>query len=339
MIVPARRAALETLARGGATRALFEGREVATLSGYDVDATKMRGYRRAALSGAHVYRPGAYSPRVTRVGINHDAPSTVGTTIVLGGIDALKERNLLYGVAGSRAAYGRHVPRKVGMSGYISVTETPAYGIIETSYARTGVPVLFSKFASPRGTVPNGMTRFDPIPAYTRVPLGSIVPPPTPVGCLPGTPGCFTAPGGVLPPGLRRPWGAAQNQGQAQAAIYSPLYSPLAQAPSQTGSPLAPAPMTPITLPIYAPGTIHSVNASTGDPSYTTEPGYPRYTSPWGYQGASRTDAQAPMPSGHDVPIADAFRRLTRAQVGTAAVLGAFVVGGLVLSRRRRRRR
>lgn len=330
-IVPASRSANETIAKNGLIASLFTGRKIETLRGYDADPTRLRGYRRGFLGHGHTFRPGAHSPRTTRVGVAQQAPSTVGTTMVLGGLDAMKERSLVHGPAGSKCAYGKGMPRWAGQdpSDRVGLDKTPAYGVVETAFARTGVPRLFSKFAAPNGEVPNGMREFDPVPAYTHVPLGSIVDAPSPVGCLPSTPGCFADPSG-RDVGARRPWWMTQNEGQASSPRLRDEDSPI---PTPRNLASSYASLGPVELPINHPGTFHSVDP-TGRASYGGQPGYPRWTSPWGYSGADRTNAEPMMSSGHDAPLrryeamSEGGRHAAKALFVGAAVLAAVMLSG-----------
>lgn len=323
-----------SIAKAGIMPSLFYGRAVEAVSGHDIDPTRPRGYRRP-MKGSTAVRPGAYSPRVDRVRAFPTAPSTVGTTMVIGGIEALKERNALYGVAGSRRPYAAHAPRRAGLSGTVPLSSTPAYGVVETAFAKTGVPYLYSKFAAPAGYVPNGMTRFDPVPAYTYVPLGSIVRAPSPVGCLPGTPGCYASPSGAIDPGIRKPWWMTQNEGQAYSPIFRKSDSPLPALPSSTESPLSHDSGAQIDLPINAPGMVHSIDP-TGAASYLAAPGYPNTSSPWGYKGASRTTQDGPVPSGHDAPWNALEARSERGRKAAVVFFLGAAAFAIVVSRKRR---
>ncbi len=332
-IVPARHSAAETVAKNGLAASLFTGRAIETLRGYDQDPTKMRGYRRGFLKHGHGYRPGAYSPKVTRVGVAKQAPSTVGTTMVLGGLDAMKERSLVHGPAGSKKPYGRHMPKWAGQdpSDRVGLDQTPAFGVVETAFARTGVPTLWSKFAAPRGQVPNGMPVFDPVPAYTHVPLGAIVRTPNPVGCLPGTPGCFVDPTGRTA-GLRRPWWQTQNEGSRSRAVFAEADSPIVTDRNVSSSYAA---LGPVALPINHPGTRHAMDA-TGGSSYQGQPNYPSASSPWGYKGADRTQAEPVMPSVADAPLHLHEAKSAHGQLMTKRFfIGAAVIAALALAGRR----
>lgn len=332
-IVPAMNSAVETIAKNGLAAGLFSGSKVEVVRGYDQNPSKMRGYRRGFLKHGHGFRPGAYSPKVTRVGVAKQAPSTVGTTMVLGGLDAMKERSAVHGPAGSKKSYGSHMPRWAGQdpSDRVGLDKTPAYGVFETAYARTGVPTLWSKFAAPRGQVPNGMPVFDPVPAYTHVPLGAIVSAPMPVGCLPGTPGCYADPTGRTA-GLRKPWWQTQNEGSFSRAIFAEADSPIVTDGNVASSY---AQLGPVVMPINHPGSRHAIDSSGGS-SYQGQPNYPTGMSPWGYKGAQRTQAEGVLSSGADAPLhAHEARSAHGQRMAKGLFIGAAVIAALALAGRR----
>lgn len=295
----------EVILKGAITYDTFTGRGITALSGYDVDATRRRGYRRD-LSGEASVRPGAYSPRTTRTRFEPGKPAHVGTTSVVNALEDMRAGIASRGFAGSRSSWERSRAKKAGIDSQVSLYRTPAYAVIETAMARTGgAPVLASRFTSLPGESPAGMTRFDPVPGYTRVPLGDIVPAQSPVGCLPGTPGCYAGDA----TGARTSWQFAQAMGRAM--MTSPVgSSPLPHPASRTASPLgAPSESVTIRFPVPHPGTEHSV-ASDGGPSYVSSPGYPRYSSPFGYKGAARTGAETD-PRGPELSRYEALVRQT----------------------------
>lgn len=330
------RAVSETLAKGGVDLSMFFGRAVEAARGRPKKNLNVPYGFRQFFSGGTVFKPGALSPRTTRINESPTAQTSVGTTTVLGGLDYMNDRNARFGVAGSRAPYGRHAPRKVDAARRVSLLGTPAYGVLQTAYARTGIPVLYSKFAAPNGQRPNGMGRWDPLldatPGYTRVPLGEIVPAPSPVGCLPGTPGCYSDPrtGDI---GLRKSWRQTQYEGRMSSPILPAEDGPLVVAPSDLSSPLSDPGYAAITLPVNHPGAQHVMDADGGD-SYLPQPGYPNYVSPFGYAGSDRPAAQQPVPSGQDAP----FRRMAaRGERTRALAIGAAAVIGYMILRRRGR--
>lgn len=323
--VNASRTYAATLAKGGVMESLFTGRKIKALAG-PAEYFPYWGpaYRPSFAGSVSSVRPGAYSPRTSRVSMRGLAPSAVGTTMVIGGLDEIRERNATRGAAGSRSLYGSHAPRRAGLGDdrRVSLRNTPAYPVLETAFARTSIPVLYSKFAAPAGMTPNGMDRFDPIPAYTHVPLGALVESPSPVGCLPGTPGCYR--GGD--PGRRKHWWQTQNEGNGPTSMPSWM-SPLPPAPDEGGYVSDPGDGA-IMLPISSPGTQHSAEAD-GSPSYAKSLGYPSYSSPFGHAGSDRPSAAPPpMPSGHDAP----WRKIASQQARGRSYVKAFALGAAILA-------
>lgn len=321
-----------TVASGAVLPSLFTGRDVETVRGFNEDPTKRRGYRRL-FSGNRKNRPGAYSPRTTRVTNIAGLPANVGTQMVVGAVDQMKADVAARGVVGTRTSYDRARPRMAGLGNRHLMVNTPAYQIVEMAMARTGVPVLFSKFASLRDERPAGLN-MDPVPGYTKVPLGDLVSPERPVGCLPGTPGCFR--GDFT--GARRPWWMTQNEGQLGSPRFDPNMAPIPSSPSRTGSPLSPPSEDAlIRFPVNHPGTQHSISTS-GGPSYGPQPRYPHWTSPLGHAGSlSRPAAEDPIPSGQDAPFR---RRELIASRRARAVVGVGVIAAAcVLLKNRRRSR
>lgn len=331
-IVNARDTYAPTVAKGGVMSSLFTGRKVEVLSGFSADPTKRRGYRRL-FDGKRQTRPGAYSPRTTRVSTMAGMPSHVGTQMVIGAMEQMKADVASKGVAGSRVGYDRARPRISGLSSRVVMSNTPAYQIVEMAFARTGLPVIHSRFTSEQHELPAGMNRYSPVPGYTHVPLGSIVAPERPVGCLPGSPGCFR--GDVT--GARKPWWVTQNEGQLGSPVLDQSMAPLPGAASRTGSPLSPPSEDAlIRFPVNHPGTQHSLS-TTGGPSYGPQPRYPHWTSPLGHAGsATRPAAEEPIPSGQDA----AFRaRDARARSRAGLVVGVAAAALLYAAAGRRRRR
>lgn len=75
MIVPAIHSAAGTVSKNGLSNGLFFGDKIDTLHSYNPgDITAPRGYRRSFVGHGHAKRPGAYDPKVTRVGVAKQAP-------------------------------------------------------------------------------------------------------------------------------------------------------------------------------------------------------------------------------------------------------------------------
>lgn len=328
--------AASTIIKDGAAAGLFAPVRVNVRSGYDLPIHVPRGYNPVINDGS-VIRPGPHDPHTIRRDRPDRGYEYVGTTEC-----KQAARDAFMRCYEERGPSGSRIPWRAPQTGLprgrrVPLTETPASGVIGSAIAATGGYMRLSDFTSPYGQVPLSLRQI-PMP----LPPVGYSDAPTPVSCLPGTPGCYASPYGGLPIGMRASWGAVQNQGQAQVAAMPAGAGPLPPMPSPYAT-TAPPTLTPTTtpsgstaLPAEAPGTVHTTSEG-GDPSYGSQPIDPETSSPWGYSGGARVNAMVPSPSGSDIGIrvAGAIDEVrARRKVFGGLIVAGFVLG-LVLKRRR----
>lgn len=330
--IPALTDGAKTLAQG-APSDIYGGRSINIVKGYDLDHTKMRGYgRRVGREMAH--RPGAHSNKTSRTAVMRSNPWWVGTQNTHDPLKKIRRSWEETGPVGTRHNYTTPAPAGLNRNSRMTMDQTPAMAVFRTAIASTGgMMTLGGTFTNPGGSysglISNHYTPLAPAP----LPVQGVGPGMVPVGCLPGTPGCYAGPGGGIAPGARMPWGMTQNQGQMQSMMSTPpsSASPLATSSNAT--------YQPVGLPINHPGQTHVV-AEHGGESYVETPDYPSYQSPFGYGGGERISAPEVQPSGSDVALVSTdeggrFGSLT-GKKGLAIGAG-LIIGGLLLFGRKKR--
>jgi len=306
----------------GAPSDIFTGRRITTVSGHNLDPTRTRGYGRS-MKGSPGERPGALTPRTSRVGLDIHANSNVGTNLTRDNLARIRAQWESSGPVGTRTNWFGARPKHVGLNprARAPMSDTPAMGVFRSSVAATGGAVRLGGYVVGQGNAwPADLQQFDryPVPAPPVGRFNAM----DPVACLPGGGGCSGR-----DPGSRTTWGHTQNTGQAKVSTYAPGQSPL---PSYGDHPLSvPSSTQPIDLPLAAPGSRHVV-AEDGSASYFGEAAYPSQQTPFGYKGGSRVPDESQSPGGKTISKKPAQRAMLVAGIAAAGVL-------VFLSRKRSR--
>lgn len=326
--VPVIQDAASTIIKDGASAGLFAPVRVNVRSGYDLPITIPRGYNPIINDGS-IVRGGPHDPHAGRIDRPDMGYEYVGTAeCKRSAQEAFKRCFEERGPAGSRGIWS--APRTgLPKDRRVPLTQTPASRVIDSAVASTGGYMRLSDLTSPYGQIPLSLRQIrmpSPPVGYSAAP--------TPVSCLPGTPGCQTGPYGSVPIGMRAPWGMVQNQGQAQVAVMPAAASPLppATSPYATVAPPVLAPTVPpngfMEAPLPAPSTLHTQSEG-GDPSYGYQPDQPETESPFGDTGGDRVSPMVPRPSGSDIEIKAAG--VVSEVSSKRKVMGGLILAGIVL--------